>query len=59
MTKKQIVDSHIKKLLKKIDNENVDWFYEKKNLISILSLLLMITDLLYFVRYLDFLSIVH
>lgn len=36
MTKKQVVDSHIKKLLKKIDNENVDWSYEKKNLISMI-----------------------
>ena len=35
MNKKQVVDSHIKKL-QKIDNENVDWFFEKKNLISMI-----------------------
>ena len=36
MTKKPVVDSHIKKLLKKIDNENIDWMHEKQNLISMI-----------------------
>lgn len=36
MTKKPVVDSHIKILLKKINDENVDWSYEKKNLISMI-----------------------
>ncbi|MDC3152721.1 class I SAM-dependent methyltransferase [SAR86 cluster bacterium] len=36
MTKEPVVDSHIKKLLKKIDNENIDWTNEKQNLISMI-----------------------
>ena len=36
MTKKPVVDSYIKMLLKKINDESVDWSYEKKNLISMI-----------------------
>ena len=32
MSKLKVVDSLIKDLLKKIDDDTIDWVYEKKNL---------------------------
>ncbi len=36
MAKKFVVDSHIKELLKNIENENINWSCEKKKLISMI-----------------------
>ena len=33
MTKGKVIDSAIKDLIKKIDDENIDWASEKENLI--------------------------